>query len=1066
MKPLKLEFRGLNSYREPQTVDFEQLGRGGLFGIFGPTGSGKSSVLDAVTLALYGKVDRAENNARGIINLKEKFAEVSFVFELGGVRYSVQRVYERVKGDPQSARAKSARLMTVDGTVLADQPRTVNERLAKTIGLTYDEFSRAVVLPQGKFSQFLSLKGAERAEMLGHILRLDRFGEPLYVAAKARAAHWENEANKAAAAQKELGDCDDEAITRVKEEASSKASQLSLAEVEYGKARKSYEEATGLKTLNDRLTIARNRREALDANAANIERDRVSLDLARRASPLKDTIETAKRLASERSQNRTNLDATVTRLDTAQNSLKSAGEELSGARERQEREEPILTAKMTRLEEAQSVKAELDRLAAQAKSAGDKAGEIAQAVAKERTALTELEGEAARTAGEVETLSDRQRVLAVDPVRRELIGRALQALANFESAERDLGDSRSELTAKSAATQEARAKVLSVYGQLEGISPSRYSLEDDGRLVERSVEIPPMHDALAGNQLLAVAEREIEYAERLEREANQRVSLALIQDQACVLASELREGQACPVCGSLSHPRLASGDAEQHSRANEALAVVQKCARAIRAWHRKIQAATSEWDNCRGNEQEALDKVASKELQVHKIQDSFLLSAREGLGDAIPRETAKVDVRNASDEMAISDKEYAAVSALLASTRVKEGAVRRDLQAARNRLGELEVAWKAAATEAAGLTHQISDRKAKILEMTGGEDPSGGIAAAKAAIRDLRDRVRLAQATETTQRGEVDRLAREVTGLRSTLTRIEAEVERNRDALAKGLAGAGFETRQAAEQAMLPDPDVRALEARIQEHQRESDRVDGQIRQLEDQIGDRRFSQEEHDALEASVKILESAVKTLNQDTAIARQALKDILIRRTRRDELQCGRLEAEKRRDVASRLANMLRGKAFVKFLAEEHLRDMAADASTRLGSLTGQRYALEISDGTDFVIRDDFNGGERRSVATLSGGETFLTSLALALALSSKVQLRGQYPLGFFFLDEGFGTLDDEKLDSVIGALERLHDKDRMVGIISHVKELKERLHYYLEVTASGDDGAGSKVVANVG
>ncbi len=108
MKPLKLEFRGLNSYREPQTVDFEQLGRGGLFGIFGPTGSGKSSVLDAVTLALYGKVDRAENNAGGIINLKEKFAEVSFVFELGGVRYSVQRVYERVKGDPK-ARARKAR---------------------------------------------------------------------------------------------------------------------------------------------------------------------------------------------------------------------------------------------------------------------------------------------------------------------------------------------------------------------------------------------------------------------------------------------------------------------------------------------------------------------------------------------------------------------------------------------------------------------------------------------------------------------------------------------------------------------------------------------------------------------------------------------------------------------------------------------------------------------------------------------------------------------------------------------------------------------------------------------
>ena len=95
------------------------------------------------------------------------------------------------------------------------------------------------------------------------------------------------------------------------------------------------------------------------------------------------------------------------------------------------------------------------------------------------------------------------------------------------------------------------------------------------------------------------------------------------------------------------------------------------------------------------------------------------------------------------------------------------------------------------------------------------------------------------------------------------------------------------------------------------------------------------------------------------------------------------------------------------------------------------------------------------------TLSGGETFLTSLSLALALSSKVQLRGQYPLGFFFLDEGFGTLDEEKLDAVIGALERLHDRNRLVGVISHVKDLKERLPYYLEVIPAGGDGSGSKV-----
>ena len=126
MKPIKLEFSGLNSYRGRQVIDFEKLGADGLFGIFGDTGSGKSSILDAITLALFGSVDRADNNTRGIINQLEKALEVSFEFELGGDRYRVERLYERRAKDPDSAEAKRARLRrsVSDGEeVLASRPQ-------------------------------------------------------------------------------------------------------------------------------------------------------------------------------------------------------------------------------------------------------------------------------------------------------------------------------------------------------------------------------------------------------------------------------------------------------------------------------------------------------------------------------------------------------------------------------------------------------------------------------------------------------------------------------------------------------------------------------------------------------------------------------------------------------------------------------------------------------------------------------------------------------------------------------------------------------------------------------
>ena len=138
------------------------------------------------------------------------------------------------------------------------------------------------------------------------------------------------------------------------------------------------------------------------------------------------------------------------------------------------------------------------------------------------------------------------------------------------------------------------------------------------------------------------------------------------------------------------------------------------------------------------------------------------------------------------------------------------------------------------------------------------------------------------------------------------------------------------------------------------------------------------------------------------------------------------------------------------------------MAQHASERLKQLTRNRYALELSADGRFVMRDDFNGGVRRPATTLSGGETFLTSLSLALALSTQIQLQGQYPLEFFFLDEGFGTLDPELLDVVMNTLEKLHMENMTIGVISHVPELRQRLQRRLVVQPAEPAGRGTRVV----
>src|SRR5690606_14570715 len=122
---------------------------------------------------------------------------------------------------------------------------------------------------------------------------------------------------------------------------------------------------------------------------------------------------------------------------------------------------------------------------------------------------------------------------------------------------------------------------------------------------------------------------------------------------------------------------------------------------------------------------------------------------------------------------------------------------------------------------------------------------------------------------------------------------------------------------------------------------------------------------------------------------------------------ELEERRIQLDKLVEQYQKLQSVFKGNSFVEFLAEEQLIQVAKDASERLGILTRQRYAIEVDSQGGFIMRDDANGGVRRPVTTLSGGETFLTSLALALSLSAQIQLRGEYPLQFFFLDEGFGT-----------------------------------------------------------
>ena len=158
---------------------------------------------------------------------------------------------------------------------------------------------------------------------------------------------------------------------------------------------------------------------------------------------------------------------------------------------------------------------------------------------------------------------------------------------------------------------------------------------------------------------------------------------------------------------------------------------------------------------------------------------------------------------------------------------------------------------------------------------------------------------------------------------------------------------------------------------------------------------------------------------------------------------------------------LDKLFKGKKFVEFVAATRLKYVSLEASRKLKEITNGNYGLEVDEDGRFIIRDYKNGGAERDASTLSGGETFLASLALALALSAEIQLKGTAPLELFFLDEGFGTLDDNLLEVVMSSLERIHNDKLKVGIISHVESIKNRVPVKLIITPAEAGMGGSKV-----
>ncbi|AKF29985.1 MULTISPECIES: exonuclease subunit SbcC [Bacillus] len=1129
MKPILLTIKGLHSFREEQTIDFAGLSGAGVFGIFGPTGSGKSSILDAMTLALYGKVERAANNTHGILNHAEDQLAVSFTFALQSghrVSYKVERVFKRT--DETKVKTALCRLIEIkdEQTVLADKANEVNKKVEELLGLTIDDFTRAVVLPQGKFAEFLSLKGAERRHMLQRLFNLEQYGDRLVKKLRRRAQEAAAKKNEMLAEQSGLGDAGEDTLKQAEQQFHEANERLEAAEKKRVRAKErfeSHQEIWNLQTERDEYERREKKLEERRPYITDLTERLKEAETALALEPYADRCTEAVR-RKQRAEQEHELAKRKSEAETV--SFTRQNEAYEAWRAHKAEQEPKLVKEeelYQRLSAIEQKLLEAKKEAEKTNAEHSKKEEEYEAASKQ---LAAVKDRLTRGQNRQNELKEELKAVQVTADERKKCQTAAQLAAGFQQTQEQITKERANLT-----TQLKNVEKLN--GESESLTAKAKTEEEDITRAYQTLQTVYHMVCETERSLKAAAERAEKTQADLRRRSEEARTAALTKE----LSEKLIEGKPCPVCGSTQHDRPRSAHetfspdtaVQEHLQQVEALlseaaalsqevltakvaleeqsgrfteecpflqsarvpeleaassisgrpldeafsavrlewkqmkqdmlSVKEKVARLISAHQQTVKQAEQLAERIRYEEKEA-DRLRHSLEELESLSESRLNQYNEVCGDIPPN---RIDAWQAS----IDEKDRQAEEC---EKRIETSiAFLKEHEEEKERLQEMKHRLERERLE----LHYASERLQQVID---GYEQELGTAAEETSISAKLEAVRqelqllkskeqsLFDALKQAQQSLNDAKGRESGSLMS-LRDAEASLEKAQNDWRVRSKDTGFTEPDQVKKSLLPQGRAEEMKKEIDEFLDTSKQLSANISRVTDKLAERRISEEEWTASVSLLKQAEAESGAAMEEKGAQAKAFAVMQKQHKRFKEIEAELKSWQTQIDRLDKLQSVCKGNTFVEFLAEEQLESVARDASARLGALTRQRYAILVDSEGGFVMRDDANGGVKRPVSSLSGGETFLTSLSLALALSAQIQLRGQYPLQFFFLDEGFGTLDQGLLDTVVTALEKLQSDNLSVGVISHVQELRARLPKKLIVHPSEPGGKGTRVTLEI-
>lgn len=1006
MRPLHLKMTAFGPYREQETIEFSELGGHTLFVIAGPTGAGKTSIFDALSFALFGTgsgEDRQDTRMlRSDFAPDDLHTAVELTFEIRGRTIRIYRQMAHIKAGNKTATGEKYELVeiTEEGEIpLVERYtiREINAKLMELVGMTADQFHQIVMLPQGEFRKFLTSSTDQKEVILRKLFRTERF-QKMTDYLREKRQHLVDVSAQHRAVQSTLVS---QAAGLFPEEPIFMQQEVNLYQIE-----------TALQKGMDETTAQHATSRQQEENAWNLfQSEQKKLQqlewLAAKQARLQDLLKKHETLTNQQPL----MKKVQVRIEAAVRA--AAISHIHGMKQKASKE---LLEKRTHVET-------LRQKLAQTTDTFTKLEEEFQELKNQEPARQALRQQIERLnerIGQLEKLEHlmkQEQELATTVSEKQAEHKKLQqTVEHKEQRLQHLLDQYQELHSESNALPEVKAAYQSLGEQI--------------RLVDRYNEQMMERKAAQEKVERATAAKQQAHHDWQAFQAEQANQLALR------LVGHLHDGKACPVCGSIEHPDPARPTTNTGNGDGRAL-------------------------------EQKLEQAKAQELR-------FTLEMERLDQDLTNFQANHSELVDSREQVVLEQEQKAQQIQVLENKRQQAEACIKEGKPLRQEVNDLKKALPEKEHQLATVMQQWQQLQGQLVALQESQDGTSlqetkQLSASKTA--ELNEQLTRWQQTERTY-GEVrdayQSLTQQVSWETEQFKRVEAECTQLETDWEQALAEQHFQTEDDFRQAVLPTGDISRYQEELRDYEQQVQQVTTERQLLENELEGYKEdgSLEVQKGLVRQVKTQWETYKQETQQLANKLQTANRLVVQFV---ELKERVGDTENKLATTTALYDALRGQnakklSFERYMLVAYLEQITEAANQRLESLSGGQFRLVRSErqeshgkqsGLQLDVYDGYTG-QFRDVKSLSGGEKFHASLSLALGMADVMQeMNGGIQIDTMFIDEGFGSLDEESLQKAIDALVQLQRTGRLIGVISHVKELQAAIPAKLKVhkSASG-------------